>query len=258
MRGLRHRSAQESLGAPGIAGSAVLHGLVVATFVAAGGLRSPPRLPPVYRVNLVSALGSPPAAAAPAATAPAAAKPQPPAPKPAHARPEPRKATPAVPLKPAPRPAPVATAPTPAPRTAPAKPAPSAPPAPASAAAAPTGPVGTAAGAPGGTDVATIKTEGVEFPFPGYLHNLVAQVYRRWRPPSSSARLEAEVFFIVHRDGSVTGLEFITRSGSFAFDLEAQGAVEAAARAGAFGTLPAGYGPDALPVSFFFNPRSAQ
>jgi len=106
--------------------------------------------------------------------------------------------------------------------------------------------------------VATIRTEGVEFPFPGYLNNLVAQVYRRWHPATSNALLAAEIFFFVHRDGSVTGLQFIRRSGSFAFDLEAQGAVEAAARAGAFGALPAGYGPDLLPVSFFFNPRSVR
>jgi outer membrane biosynthesis protein TonB len=64
------------------------------------------------------------------------------------------------------------------------------------------------------------------------------------------------MLFFVHRDGSVSGLQFVRRSGSFAFDLEAQGAVEAAARAGGFGTLPPGYGPDVLPVSFFFSPRT--
>jgi protein TonB len=113
-------------------------------------------------------------------------------------------------------------------------------------------------GAVGGTgsDPATIRTEGVEFPFPGYLRNLVAQVFRRWRPPGGDAELEAEVMFLVRRDGSITDLRFVRRSGSFGFDLEAQGAVEAAARAGAFGPLPAGYGPDVLPVSFFFSPRS--
>jgi protein TonB len=122
----------------------------------------------------------------------------------------------------------------------------------------PTQPVGVPGGTPGGSDVATIKTEGVDFPFPGYLQNLVSQVYRRWRPAPSNALLEAEVFFFVHRDGSVTGLQFIKRSGSFGFDLEAQGAIEAAARAGAFGQLPTGYGPDVLPVSFYFNPRSVR
>jgi periplasmic protein TonB len=111
--------------------------------------------------------------------------------------------------------------------------------------------------APGtGTGPANIRTEGVEFPFPGYLRNLVSQVYRRWHPPSNNADLEAEMLFFVHRDGSITGLQFVRRSGAFAFDLEAQGAVEAAARAGTFGSLPQGFGPDVLPVSFFFSPRS--
>ena len=31
-----------------------------------------------------------------------------------------------------------------------------------------------------GTDVATIKTPGLEFPYPEYLRNIVDQVYRRW------------------------------------------------------------------------------
>jgi protein TonB len=114
------------------------------------------------------------------------------------------------------------------------------------------------AGAPTGTDPATIRTEGVEFPFPEYLRNLVAQVYRRWRPPTSDAALEAEVSFLVHRDGSVTDLVFTRRSGSFAFDLEAQGAIEAAARARAFGPLPQGYGAGVLPVSFFFSPAGVR
>jgi len=259
VRSLRHRSRAEPLRTPGLAGTAALHLLVAATFVLAGGLRRPPRLPPVYRVNLVAALGpaspaTPATAAAPAvppAAKPAAAKPAPA--KPAPARPAPpaaRSREPAVPIQPAPRAAASAAA-RPAARPPAAAPAAAGPAAPAAPATSPNG-------SPGGTDAATVRTEGVEFPFPGYLHNLVGQVYRRWTPPPSNALLEAEVFFLVHRDGSVTGLQFIRRSGSFAFDLEAQGAVESAARAGAFGPLPAGYGPDILPVSFFFNPRGPQ
>jgi protein TonB len=135
-------------------------------------------------------------------------------------------------------------------------PTPTARPPAADVAGAPPAPVGE----PGiGADAASVRTEGVEFPFPGYLRNLVAQVYRRWRPPrggrgGEDEPLEAELLFFVHRDGSVTDLRFIQRSGSFAFDLEAQGAVEAAARAGAFGRLPDGYGANVLPVSFFFRP----
>jgi protein TonB len=202
-------------------------------------------LPPFYRVSLVAPPGVP---------APASAVPAPPhtTPAPTPARPAPR---PARSKSPASR-APAAPAAKPAPRAEPQPPAPK--PAPPANAAAPPQPVGVPGGTPGGTDVATIKTEGVDFPFPGYLQNLVSQVYRRWRPPPSNASLNAEVFFFVHRDGSVTGLQFIQRSGSFAFDLEAQGAIEAAARADAFGQLPAGYGPDVLPVSFYFNPRSVR
>jgi protein TonB len=102
-----------------------------------------------------------------------------------------------------------------------------------------------------GTDVATVRTEGIEFPFPGYLDNIVRQVALNFRPRNPGA-LKAEVFFFIRRDGSVTGFRFITSSGNFAFDLEAQGAVEAAARR--FGSLPAGFSDDILPVTFSFDP----
>jgi outer membrane biosynthesis protein TonB len=61
--------------------------------------------------------------------------------------------------------------------------------------------------------------------------------------------------FLIHRDGSVTNLRFIKRSGSYPFDLEAQGAVEAAGTARAFGALPEGFEEDVLPVSFSFDPQ---
>jgi hypothetical protein len=50
----------------------------------------------------------------------------------------------------------------------------------------------------------------------------------------------------------VSGFKFLSRSGNYSFDLEAQGAVEAAARS--FGVLPAGYGDDVLPIVFSFDP----
>ncbi len=109
-----------------------------------------------------------------------------------------------------------------------------------------------------GSDPATVKTTGVEFPFPEYLRNVVAQVYRRWQRPSGDVSLRAEVLFLVHRDGSISNFQFVQRSGSFGFDLEAQGAIEAAATAGAFGALPDGYAADVLPVSFFFDPSSTR
>jgi outer membrane biosynthesis protein TonB len=247
VRGLRQRAVALPIGRVGAAGTLALHLAVALTFVAAGGSPARPRAPIAYRVSLIAA---PPPAAAPAARTDAAAPPAvaPPAP--------PRPAAPtrdAVPLQAAPRPASA--------RPAPATPAPATSAATAPAATRPASPVAAASGigpagsTTAGTDAATIRTEGVEFPFPGYLRNLVSQVYQRWRPPPSQAALVAEVLFFLHRDGSVTGLQFIRRSGAFGFDLEVQGAIESAARAHAFGSLPDGYGSDVLPVSFFFNPR---
>ena len=73
-----------------------------------------------------------------------------------------------------------------------------------------------------GNDVATVSTEGIAFPFPEYLQNIVGQVLRRWQRPAQSTPLEAEVSFFVHRDGSVTDLQFIKRSGNFASTLLAR------------------------------------
>lgn len=242
MRTLQHRAAGDLVGRMGLAGTALVHGLAVAALLIAGRETMRRTALPAYRVELVAApVSGGEADPATATPAPAPVRPAPaPATKPTRA---PTARTPAV-RTPAPAPSrPAPSTPTPAARLSP---GPSPGPATANTSAAP----GT------GADAVTIRTEGVEFPFPGYLRNLVAQVYRRWRSPGGTTDLEAEMIFFVHRDGSVTGLQFVKRSGSFAFDLEAQGAVEASARAGAFGALPAAYGPDLLPVSFFFSPRS--
>jgi outer membrane biosynthesis protein TonB len=105
-----------------------------------------------------------------------------------------------------------------------------------------------------GSDVATIKTPGLAFPYPEYLRNIVTQVYQRWDRGSAKQRNFAEISFLVLRDGSVRDIHFVTRSGSFAFDLNAQGAIEAAGNTRAFGPLPDGWDADVLPVSFYFKP----
>jgi len=105
-----------------------------------------------------------------------------------------------------------------------------------------------------GTDVATVRSEGIEFPFPGYLNNIVRQIAIRFKPRNPSARLKAEVRFLIHRDGSVSDIKFVRGSGNYSFDLEARGAVEAASSALAFGPLPDGFPDDALPVVFSFDP----
>jgi protein TonB len=222
----RPSAFQTALGA-----SLALHIVVVAMFVALGP-DSPPALPPIYRVNLVAA---PAGTAAPGVVNPTtpvadADKPAPPrprseevAPVPAKTNPKrvPARATPNVSAKRVDRKAP-----------------------------APLAGGGERGGT--GTDVANIRTEGIDFPYPGYLENIVRQIALRFKPDRGRA-YKAEVMFLIRRDGSISGFRFIQRSGSFTFDLEAQGAVESAASA--FGPLPSGFKDDVLPVMFSFDPR---
>jgi len=217
--------------------SAVLHASIIAAAIFARS--APPKaLPPVYKVSLI--------AAPPGPRAIGEVTPQPaPAPPPTPAPPPPRAET-----NPRDMPAPTKPKPTPKKAAAPATPtvakkaAPKDEPQPKAGG----GPTGGA-----GTDVANIKTEGVEFTDQAYLNNIVRQIAVRFNPRNAGA-LRAEVFFIVRRDGSIGEFRFLTKSGVYAFDLEAQGAVEAAGSAKAFGALPSSYVNDFLPVIFSFDP----
>lgn len=216
--------------------SVVLHASLVAAAVFARPAR-PTALPPVYKVNLIAA---PPGERAIGAVIPKAPAPAPTPPAP------PKRAE----TKPTDMPAP--TKPKPTPR----KPAPPATPTPEAKSSPKNAPPTKAGGGPTGgtgTDVANVRSEGVDFPYPGYLNNVVRQIALRFKPRNPGA-LRAEVFFIVRRDGSVGEFRFLTKSGSYAFDLEAQGAVESAGSAKAFGVLPDGYVNDFLPVIFSFDP----
>ncbi|MEO8193670.1 MAG: TonB family protein [Gemmatimonadales bacterium] len=194
-------------------------------------------LPPIYRVNIVAAPKGPRAIGTVQPEPPVALPVTPPAVKPPPSKTVKEAVAPTakVPPKKAPsRATPVEKAATPAPDV----------PAPRAGG----GPIGGK-----GTDVATVQTEGIDFPFPGYLNNIVRQIALRFNPTDATSGRRAEVRFVIRRDGSVIGISFVTRSGSYAFDLEAQGAIEAAARE--FGPLPDGFHDDALPVVFSFDPR---
>ncbi|HUL03851.1 MAG TPA: TonB C-terminal domain-containing protein [Gemmatimonadales bacterium] len=209
----------------GVVGSVLVHGMAT-VFLFGGATRQTPS-PPVYRVELVAA----------------------PEPVPGE-----RKAPDAV-QRPADAAVPVAKPkPTPKSTVAHAAPPPVADATPREAAPRTTAPVAPLAGeAPStGRDRLTVSTEGMDFPFPEYLQNVVTQMGQRWERPYDGSALDAEVSFMIHRDGSVTGLQFVRRSGSFAYDLEAQGAVEAASRVKAFGPLPDGWDSDVLFVRFCF------
>jgi protein TonB len=226
-----------------VAASAAVHALVAAS-VFFLGRSAPPPMPPVYRVNLVAA---PPGARAAGVVRPA---------QPTPARAE--KVTPPRPVTSTPDVAPAPTkARPPSARRAPTQATPTPEPAKAARAEPETG-ARTAGGGPvggRGADVATVRTEGIDFPFPGYLQNIVRQIAVRFKHDPRWGSRRAEVVFLIHRDGSVSNFGFRVPSGSYAFDVEARGAIESAAQAGAFGPLPRGFPDDVLPVIFSFDPR---
>jgi periplasmic protein TonB len=214
----------------GLIGTVLVHAGVVAA--ALTGVTAAKAVPPSYAVELVAA----PAPSPKQRLAREAVPTPPPEEKPAPVKPPPKPKP--VKTPPAPKPPPTETQREPPPKTA----APVAP-------------------APGetpstGADVATIKTPGLQFPFPEYLRNIVTQVYRNWDRESARENSFAEISFLILRDGTVRDIRFVTRSGSFSFDLGAQGAIEAAGNAGSFGPLPDGWDADVLPVSFYFKPVS--
>lgn len=227
--------------------SAILHAAVATLLFNTLKERKPVALPPMYRVNIVAAppgeraigevKSSQPKATTPV-TQPSAAQStlkEMPLPKAKPAQKTPARATPSAP-KPSAKAGAADAKAVPKPKTEVPK--------------AGGGPVGGK-----GTDVATVRTDGIEFAFPGYLNNIVRQIALNFRPRNTNAGLKAEIRFLIHRDGSVSDLTFIRRSGNFSFDLEAQGAVEAASSARRLGPLPDGFADDVLPVVFSFDPE---
>ncbi|MEP7383445.1 MAG: TonB C-terminal domain-containing protein [Gemmatimonadota bacterium] len=235
------RDPRARLGLP-VTLSLVLHASIIVTaFVLAHGHEVV--LPPVYQVDLVAAPAGPRAIG----QVTEAATPPPPVPEPA---PPPKRA--AAPVE-SPVPVPVKQKPPPvAKKVTPTTPVPNATktiPKDTPAAKAGGGPEGGK-----GADVANVSIQGIQFPYPAYLENIVRQIALRFKPRTGQA-LVAEVVFLIRRDGSMTGFSFRRRSGAYEFDLEAQGAVEAAARSGSFGALPDGFGDDVLTVIFSFDPQ---
>lgn len=115
----------------------------------------------------------------------------------------------------------------------------------------------TAGGGPEGgrgTDVANVRTSGIDFPYPEYLRNVVRQIAVRFSPAQHTA-YDAQVFFLIRRDGTVDAIRVISSTGDYEFNTEAVGAVEQAGRARAFGPLPSGFRDDVLPVYFSFDPK---
>jgi len=105
-----------------------------------------------------------------------------------------------------------------------------------------------------GTDVANVSTAGKDFPYPAYLQNIINQIAMRF-DPRQRQMLSADIQFVIKKDGSVFAISVVKGSGSYGFDLQAKGAVEAAGAARAFGPLPDGFSDDALTIIFTFDPK---
>ncbi len=223
--------------------SVVLHVAATAAFLV---VRTTPHAAtaPIYKVSLIAA----PAGARrvgvvqPAAPVVETPKPVPPAPTPlARETPEPaRMKTPAKPAKPAKVPPRALKTATPNAAQATAKPTAAAP---------------VAGGGPQGgkgADVANVKADGIAFPYPVYLQNIVRQIALNFRPSARGA-LTAEVAFMIRRDGTVAGVRLTRRSSVYSFDQDALAAIELASHA--FGPLPQRFSDDVLPVIFSFDPR---
>ena len=226
----RQRAEAPSLG-KSLGVSALVHGGALATLLIVGA-RGTQIQAPVYRVELIAAprgdraIGVVEPIQTPTAETPKVTTPPPSeVPTPVKARPAPRRT-------------PTRATPTPAAQSKRTQAAPKAG----------GGPEGGT-----GTDVTNVRTEGMNFPFPQYLNNIVRQIQLRFKP-RNAGNLVTEVVFFIRRDGSMQDFQILRRSGSLAFDLEAQGAIEAVSAARAFGPLPAGWGDDVLKVIFTFEP----
>jgi protein TonB len=228
MRFRRTHAIQGPGVAAGFAGTALIHaGLIVGALF--GLTRKPGWQPTVYSVELVAA--PPPTATV---VPPAATPPAPPAPP--VVDPKPKAATKTAPVKPTKLPPKV----DPKVEPTPAKPSSVTP---------------VAGATPStGQDVDNVRVDGVAFPYPDYLRNIMNQILRRWARPRGAA-LTAEVSFSINRDGSIQDIRVLRSSRSFSFDLEAQGAIEQAGTDKAFGPLPTGWTSDLLKVAFLFTPR---
>ncbi len=228
----------------GMAFSALVHVTLVTAIILLNLDREPAR-PPVYRINIRGAPKGPRQAGIVQPTP----TPTPPAPAPPIAGAErvpvekaaPSSKRPAVTTAAQATPAPVKSRATGEPTAAPS----------AKTSAPPTAGAGAVGGK--GADVVNVRTEGIEFPFPGYLQNIQRQIALAWTPRRVSTALIAEVKFMIRRDGSVAGIEVVKKSGDRVYDSDGAAAIEAVGVVRRFGPLPSGFRDDVLVVYFTFD-----
>ena len=103
-----------------------------------------------------------------------------------------------------------------------------------------------------------IRMAGVQRDYPVYYNNILYQMARCFRPTARADDLRTRIYFVINRDGSVSGVDILEPSGSIAFDIEAMGAAECIGRPGRLGPLPDELPFDRFPVVFYFEPQSGR
>ncbi len=102
-----------------------------------------------------------------------------------------------------------------------------------------------------------VRMEGVRRDYPEYYNNIIRQMQRcfRWR---GADVYSASIYFVINRDGTVSGIDVLVSSKNTPFDIEAMGAAECAGNRGRLGPLPEELPFEQLPVRFEFGPKSGQ
>lgn len=90
-----------------------------------------------------------------------------------------------------------------------------------------------------------------DFKYHWYLNNVRQKIEMYWKPPTEDKTLSVVVRFMIHIDGSISGLSITESSGNSTLDNLAKRAVTIAAP---FGKLPPGFSGDQLDISCTLRP----
>jgi colicin import membrane protein len=113
-------------------------------------------------------------------------------------------------------------------------------------------PAETAAESKSGGGLENVNLDGVHFPYPYYLSNIQIKILSNFKPVINRRDvqgLKAVVYFLIDRNGKISGVKLERKSGHFLFDQEAQRAVM---RSNPLPALPPAFSTDQLGVHFEF------
>jgi outer membrane biosynthesis protein TonB len=111
---------------------------------------------------------------------------------------------------------------------------------------------GESSGADSGEAI-NIRMDGLRRDYPAYYNNIILQIKRCFRFQGAGSP-EAEVYFVINADGTVSDARLLRQSANPTFNYEVLGAIECAGQLGRFGSLPEDVGVDRLPIRFRFQP----